>query len=81
MDRGTVEQRLKALQGQLAHSEQIFEQIKGNINAIRGAIQFAEDLLKSDSEPKDNSQACPEDPVPLVQQGTDESLMQDALSE
>ena len=81
MDRGMIEQRLSALRGQLAQSEQVFEQIKGNINAIRGAIQFAEDLLKSDSEPKDAPQVCPEDPAPLAQQETDDSLMQDALSE
>ena len=60
MDRSIVEQRLKSLRGQLLQSEQIFEQIKGNINALRGGIQFAEDLLASCNEPADGP-ASPDD--------------------
>lgn len=47
MTREMILSRISALQMQKSQAEQMFEQMKANINAIHGAIQFAEDLLKS----------------------------------
>ena len=45
MDRTVIEQKLVALRQQ-------FEQAKAQVNAIAGAIQFAEGLLAEELEPE-----------------------------
>lgn len=74
MNRNDVEQRVQSLQKQLAQMQQAFEQSKANINAIMGALQFAEDLLKLEDEPKDIQEPANDPPVELA------SPMQETLA-
>lgn len=84
MNRNELVKRLESLRQQKAQSEAVFEQIKANINAIHGAIQFAEDLLKDMPEmvctcgddPLKGCSVCPTVPVLVVPQADGDASME-----
>jgi hypothetical protein len=46
MDRNLIQFRLTSLKQQESEALRMLEQMQANVHAIRGAMQFAEDLLK-----------------------------------
>ena len=64
MDRNTIQSRLGSLKQQETDVVRMLEQMHANLNAIRGAIQFAEDLLKPETPTPDVPVLVPDMPPP-----------------